>query len=383
MAPKREIDIDWRPFGWSTPRLLLAGLVVVACVSLLVVASTSTAGFNPYNADWDGTGEFHEIADTQSELRVITDTEPYETVDPNMTTGFVFAPDREYNTTDVARVAQFVEAGGTLVVADNYGSNGNALLREVGTTARFNGSVLRDERHNFRSPAMPVATNTSSHRLVDGVTALTLNYATAVEPGDATPIVNSSEFAYLSEDGGERLDDETELQQYPVVTVETVGDGTVIVISDPSLFVNSMLDESDNRQFATALVDQRPVTLLDQSHTSSPPPLVAVLLAVRSSPLIAAGSLVVLIGLIVAVGRRPGRLERYSWRQWVEPIQAKLLPASFQSRAAATLESESLTADREALKAELRQRHPNWDDERLDRVIAGVLVEQPESSDNE
>ena len=67
MGSNRQTDLDWRPFGWSTPRLLLIGLILALSLALLVFASTSTAGFSPYNANWDGTGEFRELADSHSE----------------------------------------------------------------------------------------------------------------------------------------------------------------------------------------------------------------------------------------------------------------------------------------------------------------------------
>lgn len=383
MATDRNVEIEWRPFGWSTPQLLLAGLVVVACVLLVVVASTSTAGFSPYNADWDGTGEFRELAESRGELTVATDTEQYEYVDPATTTAVVLAPDREYSSADARVVRDFVEAGGTLVIADNYGSNRNTLLSEVGATARFNGGILYDDQTNYRSAALPIAPDISSHRLVSGVGSLTLNYGTVVEPGSATPIANSSEFSYLLENESTTLDDDTDLQQYPVVTVEPVGEGMVVAIGDPSLFINSMIDETDNRQFASTLVEQRTVTVLDQSHTTSPPPLVAAMLLVRSSPLAAAGVLSVLIGLVSAVGTQYGRRERLTGRQLIDQLQSKLRSNTSQARSATALESGSPRADPEALKTQLRKRHPDWDEERLDRVIAGVLSADTEESDNE
>ena len=101
MGSRRELG--WRPFGWSTPRLLLMGLVCALGLSLLVVATTSAVGFSPYNANWDGTGEFRELAESRDELTVATDVDQYDTIEPNTTTAFVFAPERAYNTTATAK----------------------------------------------------------------------------------------------------------------------------------------------------------------------------------------------------------------------------------------------------------------------------------------
>ena len=370
----REPGFDWRPRGWSAPRLLLAGLVCALGLSLLVLATTSAAGFSPYNANWDGTGEFRELAENRGELAVATDTSRYETVEPAATTAFVFAPGREYPATEAARIQAFVESGGTLVVADNYGPTGNALLDAVGATARFDGRILRDEANNFRSPSLPRVSDMSSHRLVSGVETLTLNYGTAVQPGAATPLANSSELSYLAINESVTAIRSNELRQYPVATVEPVGAGQVIVVGDPSLFINSMIDETDNRQFATTLIEQRPQTVLDQSQTAGLPPVIAAVLGVQSSPPLAAAMLAVLIGTVAVVGRREGLRSR----QWIDSVRSRI-PGSLSPG----VEPDPPDADREALKARLRDRHTEWDDDRLDRVITGVLSRQTESSDNE
>lgn len=380
MVADDGLDIEWRPFGWSIPRLLLVGLICALVLVAFVGATTSAIGFSPYNPNWDGNSEFRELADSHGELTVASNTDRYKRVDPTATVGFIFAPDRAYGNEDTTQVRQFVEAGGTLVVADNYGPHSNALLSEIGATARFDGRILRDDRTNLRSPSLPVVSDLSDHRLVSGIGALTLNYGTAVEPGAATPIINSSDVSYLVANDSDTLDDDTELQSSPVVTVESVGAGEVIVVGDPSLFINSMLDESDNRRFVTTLVSQRTHTLLDGSHTASNPPLVGVTLALRSSPVFVAGFITILTAVIVVVGRQ--NRSQILGGQWTTTLWSQIL-STLSQRQSAGLKSDSIQADPEALKARLREQHPDWDEDRLNRVIAGVLSVQTDSSDNE
>jgi len=380
MAVDEQLGIRWRPLGWSTPRLLLAGLICALLLVVFVSATTSAAGFSPYNPSWDGNSEFRELAASSGELTVASNTNRYERADPATTVGFVFAPDRAYGRDDTTRVRQFVEAGGTLVVADNYGSHGNALLSSIGATARFDGRILRDDQDNFRSLSLPIVNDIGDHRLVSGVDALTLNYGTAVEPGRATPIVNSSDVSYLATNESDTPDDGSELQSNPVVTVEPVGAGEVIVVGDPSLFINSMLDESDNRQFVSTLVNQRTHTLLDGSHTASLPPLVGITLTLRSSPALAGGVVAILIGAIAAVGRQNRRT--LPWQQLVADRWSQLTSTASQ-RQAVVAESDRIQVDPAVLKAQLREQHPDWEEERLDRVIAGVLSADTDSSDNE
>jgi len=376
-----QAKLEWRPFGWSIPRLILVALVGGLCIIFLVVATTSTAGFSPYNTDWDGTGEFREIAATNGDLTILTNVSQYQESDPSTTVAFVFAPEEQYATSETAIIQQFVSDGGTLVVADNYGPHGNTLLDAIGASARFDGRILRDDRNNFRSPSTPIISDTSSQPLVSNVESLTLNYGTAIEPGQARPLINSSEYSYLVVDENETLAEGDDLQRYPVSTTEPIGEGQVIAIGDPSLFINAMLGESDNRQFATNLVEQRPQTLVDNSHTDSVPAVIQLLLALRASPLLAAGALLVLLGVLARISQETGTERHPLRRRASDRIYSLVRPD--RSKTATDIESEGPKADQEALKRRVRERHPDWDDERLEAVIAGVLPRRTDDMKDE
>ena len=292
-----------RPFGWSTPQLLLALLVVTAGVAMIVVGSTSTAAFSPYNSGWDGTSDLQELAADNGAVEILTSTDRYESADPETTTAIVLAPQSSYDSTETGQLRSFVENGGTLVVADDSTPNGNQLLSAVGATARFDGAMLRDREHNFRQSSFPVTSNVSEHQTTQNVDQLTLNNGTIIEPREATPVVASSSFGYLDPTGTDELDDETAFRSYPVVTVEPVGEGTVIAVSDPSLFINAMLDQPDNEAFAANLVGSEQ-TLIDSTHTAEQPPLVAGISWLQETPLAATVFGVVVVGLVAVVGRR-------------------------------------------------------------------------------
>lgn len=161
---------DW-PVEWDYPRVLLVALAEVTAVALLVVARTSTAAFGTYNPAWDGASELRDLArDTGAEATVAPDLEPYGAADPDETVAVVFAPDEPYTDEEAAELRSFLERGGTLVVADDFGSTGNALLADLGAESRIDGTLLRDERHYDRSPALPRATNVSAHALTADLT---------------------------------------------------------------------------------------------------------------------------------------------------------------------------------------------------------------------
>jgi hypothetical protein len=115
---------------------------------------------------------------------------------------------------------------------------------------------------------------------------VTLNRPTTVTPNDSTILVRSSNFSYHDTDRDGELDDSETLRSYPVATVEEIGDGDVVIVSDPSLFINSMLDRPDNRAFIRAVIDPHGMVLLDYSHIDERPPLRVALYFLRRSALL-------------------------------------------------------------------------------------------------
>jgi len=353
---------DSAVFTW--PGALLVALVAALLVAFVFFASTSGAAFAPFNPAWDGTSDFREGIETNSSvtLTTATDTARYGTVEANDTVAFVLAPGRPYGPDDVERVRGFLDRGGTLVVMENFGTPGTALLQDVGASATVDGRLIRDEQNHDRAPTMPVATNVTDHPLTSGVDQLTLNYASAVEPGGATVLVRTSEFAYLTEDESVDLDDDTELTAAPVATVESVGAGTVVVVSDPSIVINVMLERPDNEAFLQGLYGGDGQVLVDRSHAAGLPPLTRLVLLFRGSAL-----LQVLVGglgiaaVAVAADRRLALRSR--------------LPVRTERRRAEEPASTMTDAERAAY---LRSRHPDWADERVDRLIAAFNRRDPE-----
>lgn len=274
-----------RDVGVDVPRVVLVTLAIVVGTAVVYGALTSGAAFGAFNPSWEGTSDLRSTAESSgSDPVIVENTSRYDEYGEG-DVAFVLAPRESYTDAEAARVRAFVERGGTLVVADRAGDSAPELLEAVGAGARptENGTVLRDERSHHRSPALPMADDVADHPLVAGVGSVTLNYGTAVEPDGATVLVRTSEFAYLDADGSGDLSADEDLTSYPVVTVENVSDGRVVVVGDASVFINAMQDVEDNRAFTTALVDGTNSTLVDISHRESVPPLAAALLALRSS----------------------------------------------------------------------------------------------------
>lgn len=364
--------IDW-------PRVLLAALTATVIAALLVAAATSTAAFGPFNPSWDGTSELRQHVESEPgvESELVRDTARYDAHDPNETVAFVIAPDERYSGDDAERVQRFVDNGGTLVVLENFGTSGNDLLDTVGAEARADGVLLRDEQEYYRGPPMPVATGVENHTLTAGVDQLTLNYATALEPGEATVLVRTSEYAYRDTDrNGELSADET-LAAHPVATVENVSDGRVVVVGDPSIAVNAMIDEPDNAAFLQGLYADADHVLIDLSHAEDLPPLASATLTLRETPL-----LQVIVG-----GLGIGTIALCSKRR-VGPVLERghsMIAASRLGRNEPVDEPVTPVHELDDTRraAILRNRHPDWDEQRIQRVIAALNRQGMKGEDHE
>lgn len=343
---RNRIDIN-------SPEIALLALGLATAILLLVPASTSTAAFGAFNSAWEGTSDLRKYVDQSgADAAIVRNTNTYTGTNPNETLAVIISPERAYNPSASASVEKFVRQGGTLVVADDFGQYSNQFLRDIGARARLDGRLVRDERYNHRFPAMPVARNVSNHTLTTGMNALVLNHGTVVRPHNSTVLVETSRYAYLDENRNGEIDDSETITSFPVATVEDVGRGRVVVIGDPSLFTNAMLDRRGNGVFFGQLLDGHQTVFFDYSHGKSLPPFAAAILLLRNSVLLQ------LIGAFIGVGT----LAMFSHRN----IRAAINEASNGEK---NRECFSLSDGDEELVDYLNRRHPEWDADRIERIV--------------
>jgi hypothetical protein len=341
------------------PRAALAAFFLVLLVATGAGATTSPTTYSAYNSDWDGTSAFRERATDATDAEpVAVSTRAYDASDAPSTLAVVLAPQRAYTETELATVRSFVEGGGVLVVAaDVDPAVANDLLAGVGAGARLDGRPLRDERSFFRTASLPVVRDVRDDSLTEGVDELTLNHPTAVDANGAQVLAATSGFAYIDAERNGRLDLEEDLRSYPVATTERIGDGQVVTLADPSLFLNGMRDRSDNARFLENLVTARETVLLDFSHGATVPPFVVALGVVQRAPLLQA----------LLVGGAVGAVALW--------VFAPALDARLRGRGRRTRRVQRLSSagvDPASLRASLRRAHPDWNDATVDRVAAVV-----------
>lgn len=339
----------------SLPRLLLASLILTMGVGVLLAGATSNASFGAYNPDWNGGQAYRSLADHHAATTIATNTTTYDTVSPPNTTAIVLSPRATYSNTDLDRVRSFVRDGGTLVVAADFETGGNELLRGLGVQTRFDGRPVRDEEHYYRAPSLPIATNVTQTPLTGNASRLTLNEPTALtHTQHARVLAETSGYAYIDTNRNSELDDNETLAARPVVAVESLGKGRVVAVSDPSIFINRMLDRPGNHAFATALITGNHTVLFDYSHTHTLPPLQAASLYLHAHMLLAYALFAGILLLIAA------------WtHEWTVPI------TTLTSRLRRP-ETTQPQLSREEITRLLSESHPDWAADRIERVADRV-----------
>lgn len=354
---------------------MVLGIVAVAgAIALLALATplfATRADFSVYNPGWNGasqlgqelygTGAFRPLlsATSSSEGMQVTPIPLVDTpLDPATTALVVLGPRADYTPDERAHVARFVQDGGLLVLADDFGT-GNQLLEAVGAGSRVVPERALDFAFNKR-PEFTVGIDFAPHPLTAGVERTLLNYPAALRPGpDAQILANTTEAAWLdaNEDG---LRDPNEPNgPFPWLAVERVGNGTVVLASDPSVFINEMRAFGDNGRLAANLVAfvraDRSAIVVDESHHDIADPLGYLGVALAAVPWWLKGVLALLpVSAILAVELRrqrsgPGLLRR---------LLARLFPEEGDS-----------PADPAALLARARERHPDWDETALKEIL--------------
>ncbi len=169
--------------------------------------------------------------------------------------------------TELDELHQFVSLGGALVLSDDYGF-GNQLLEYLGLKVRFSGQVLADPIFYHRKKLFPRISRLTPSPLTSNIESPILKHATSltdVESSDVPALSSSASFLDLN--GDLQYNKEEPAGPLPVISRHNLGSGQIILVSDPSIFINSMQDIADNHTFrqniaATATCE----LLIDQSH---------------------------------------------------------------------------------------------------------------------
>ncbi len=244
-------------------------LLVTAVVSLLCIwFYPSIQDFMAGNTMWNGIKNFIEEFDAEN----IDSTETIPDLPEKSV--LISIPYLEYTDEDLAEIQEYVGGGGTLLLMDDYGF-GNEILTYLGLGIRFSNKPLLDPLICYKNQWMPKITDFPKEITDESVEVVILNHATAILYTEGVEVLAySSEASYLDINENETRDADEPADAFPVAARINAGKGTIILVSDPSVLISSMIERDDNHLFIKYLLhlhDEPEEILVDRSHLSKTP----------------------------------------------------------------------------------------------------------------
>ncbi|MFW9909131.1 MAG: DUF4350 domain-containing protein [Candidatus Thorarchaeota archaeon] len=280
--------------GWK--EALQIGIFVLAWLPIGFLAGVTVFGnppnlydnmdFSIYNTNWNGCSNFRiqieqdgfSTLSIQSTMSVITRYNGSAVL-------FIMGPVKDF-TFDILTIFQHLIAGGTVVIADDFGTANSSLyllnsylfnqtgaasfLSALGVTGflSFTKGVVMDLDSYYLSPRLPIIRDFHPyHPITSGVSELYLNNASAITPTcalGAAGIAWTTNRAW-SETDVDNATPSPDLNEWagtlPIIgaldlSLIWAGAGKLVAISDPSIFINDMWDEFDgNRRLGRNLVN--------------------------------------------------------------------------------------------------------------------------------
>ena len=182
-------------------------------------------------------------------------------------TTLILIPYVNFTPIELEQINRFVTDGGRLVIADDYGQ-GNQLLEHLGLKARFTGQTLLDPLINCQNEKLPRIIHLDKNNILTANTeSLAFNHATCLENVTETNLLaSSSSFSFLDLNSNGIWEETEPTGPLPVISRHSLGQGQVILISDPSLLINGMEAKEDNANFIQNMATTTTCLYIDQSH---------------------------------------------------------------------------------------------------------------------
>lgn len=231
---------------------LLASTAVIVALSVIYPVNVD---FYTVNPDWNGLTVFASEAKAV-EAPLTTLTSLYS---PQNYTILIIGPSANFTAQEAVAIKNFLAMGGTVVVMDDFGT-ANQLLSLLQVPARFSGQLMLDPLLNQGHPALPTA--------YWGNNKIALNYATTINittHRNVRILAASSPFSYLDLNLNNHYDKDEPAGPFPIAVELNIGPGRLVLVSDPSILINTMVNREQNKQFVLYLLGGK-TPAIDDSH---------------------------------------------------------------------------------------------------------------------
>ncbi len=248
-----------------------------------------------------------------------------------------------------------------MLLADDFGS-GNNLLEQIGSSVRFSGQLLLDlsfEKSAYFATLFEFSNR--SHPLVANVSHILGNYPSSLVLGtnvtNVTVLVVSTEMSWLDTNVNGQQDAGEINGSFAILAIEQYGTGTLVLFSDPSLFINSMKTQLNNSvfrdDFLSYLFTGRDAVIIDESHRNAQALFhVAYFFPSQIGDEVKIGIVLLIIGVFL--------------------VGFTSLPQDILKRIRRVLAREKKTLEAVSVAAmidEVMLRHPSWSRKKLEAMV--------------
>lgn len=241
-----RISADKRRFSFA-----LIGVFLIAVIAIMPFISKREMHLSAYSDSWNDLSEFRKNLELKGyKIKCITSTplslREYNG-DYNKTLLCIIGVERPYTNDEIASIINFVDRGGSLIVADDFGF-GNRLIKVFGVEF----SRCRLWSPNFiKNPSFPVI-NVTYEGIHYEVMMNEPSTLSGVSEKEILVETDSNCWLDANKNGKRDLDELSDI--YPIVASTHYGEGEIIIISDPGIFINDCWNIKDNSFFVMALV---------------------------------------------------------------------------------------------------------------------------------
>jgi hypothetical protein len=186
----------------------------------------------------------------------------------------IIGPSTDFTKDESSKIGNFLDRGGIVLLADDFGS-GNSLLRALNVNASFSEKPLADLYYYSKNPSFPIITDFARNAMTNRLTAIVLDRPTFIETSNsssASDIAWSSPFSFIDPTGEGKPSANETLNSYLVMASAKIGSGTLILLADPSMFINDIISAYDNlRLFRNMVTLGGGSVILDTAHLANAP----------------------------------------------------------------------------------------------------------------
>ena len=233
--------------------LIFGTLLGISAFILVVYLMPPTDDFNPKNPYWNGLSKLVDMfkAEVLENITRLSEYKPWETA------LLIIGPSKPFNPEEVKIIENFLLKGGLMILADDFGA-GNDVLKGMNISLRFSGYLLADTFQGEKIGYMPRA-----KIYLEDMNNAVLNYATVIEKTENKTrikikvIAYSSPLSFLDINYNKIKDEKEPRGPFPVVMLAYYEKGSLILISDSSIFINSMIELGDNLKLLKKLLGDR------------------------------------------------------------------------------------------------------------------------------